>query len=175
MGKVRKTKAHLHYDYNKDRKKTRKKSKGGPVIKCKEIKAAWDDTKSVKRNLRDMGLSADPNKTVKLPKSKIAKMGTLNVEMEVDLHKTPTKSLVVDELEAQANIPGKKKMSMSDEDANFCVYMMDKHGENYVAMARDDRNYYQETPKQIQRKINRFKSIPKMYEIYAESKKGEQS
>ena len=30
-------------------------------------------------------------------------------------------------------------------------------------MARDRRNYYQETPKQIQKKINKFKSIPKLF------------
>ena len=42
-------------------------------------------------------------------------------------------------------------------------------------MARDERNYYQETPKQIQRKINRFKSIPEMYKIYAEARQGESS
>lgn len=41
------------------------------------------------------------------------------------------------------------------------------------AMARDERNYYQETPKQIQRKINRFKSIPEMYNVYADAKQGE--
>ncbi|XP_005089624.1 nucleolar protein 16 [Aplysia californica] len=171
MGKVKKQKKHLKFDYNRDRKKNWKKAKGTPTIKCDEIKAAWDETKSVKRNMRDMGLSADPNKTLRLPRVKPLKMGTLDVEMEIDLEKTPTKTFVVDDLEVKSKIAGKKKMTMSDEDAGFCVYMMDKYGDNYVAMARDERNYYQDTPKQIQRKINRFKSIPKMYDVYAESKK----
>lgn len=175
MGKVKKTKAHKSFDYNKDRKKNWKKAKRTPTIKCDEIKKAWDDTKSLKRNMLEMGLSADANKTLKIPKTKIMKSGTLDVQMEIDLEKTPIKKSVVEQLEIQSKIPGKKKMSMSDEDAGFCVFMIDKYGENYVKMTRDDRNYYQETPKQIQRKINRFKSIPEMYEVYLASKKGEPS
>jgi len=30
-------------------------------------------------------------------------------------------------------------------------------------MARDRRNFYQETPKQIQKKIKKFKSVPKLF------------
>lgn len=173
MGKVRKQKRHLKFDYNKDRKKGWKKAKGTPEIKCDEIKAAWDSTKSLKKNLAEMGISADPNKTLKLPKNKF-KMGTLNVEMEVDLEKTPIKQSVMDELELRSQIPGKKKMSMGEDEAMYCVYMMEKYGDNYTAMAKDERNYYQDTPKQIKRKINRLKSIPKMYEMYA-TKKGEKA
>ncbi|KAK3728069.1 hypothetical protein RRG08_022120 [Elysia crispata] len=175
MGKVKKQKRHQKFDYNRDRKKNRKKSKAVPAIKCEEIKKAWDVTKSVKKNLEDMGIAADSNKAIKVPKSKPLKMGTLDVEMEVDLEKTPIKKFVMNDLEERSKIPGKKKMSMSDEDAGFCVYMMDTYGDNYKAMARDERNYYQETPKQIQRKINRFKSIPEMYKIYAEARQGESS
>ena len=34
------------------------------------------------------------------------------------------------------------------------------------AMARDRRNYYQDTPKQIKRKIETFKKIPDLYDAY---------
>uniref|UniRef100_A0A2C9LZA4 Nucleolar protein 16 n=1 Tax=Biomphalaria glabrata TaxID=6526 RepID=A0A2C9LZA4_BIOGL len=170
MGKVRKQKRHLKFNYNKDRKKNWKKAKGMPVIKCKEIKNAWDEGKSLTQNLKEMGISADPNKTLKVPRSKAVKMGMMNVEMEAEITKTPIKNYVMQELEEKSKIPGAKKKSMSDEDAGFCVYLMDKYGEDYKAMSRDERNYYQETPKQIQRKINRFKSIPEMYRVYAEAK-----
>jgi hypothetical protein len=38
------------------------------------------------------------------------------------------------------------------------------------AMARDERNYYQDTPKQIKRKITTFKGIPSQYRAYLQSK-----
>ena len=41
----------------------------------------------------------------------------------------------------------------------------------FQAMARDHRNYYQDTPKQIRRKILTFKGIPEQYNAYLASKK----
>ena len=38
------------------------------------------------------------------------------------------------------------------------------------AMARDEKNYYQDTPKQIARKIRVFRSIPEQYNAYLASK-----
>ncbi|XP_059174758.1 nucleolar protein 16-like [Physella acuta] len=170
MGKVKKQKRHLKFRYDKDRKKNWKKAKGMPTIKCEEIKKAWDETKTLDRNLEEMGISVDPNKTFPVPKSKVTKMGMLDVEMEVDLQKTPVKNFVIQDLEEKSKISGPKKMSMSEEDAGFCIYLMDKYGDNYKGMSRDERNFYQETPKQLQRKINRFKSIPEMYKVYAEAR-----
>ena len=37
-------------------------------------------------------------------------------------------------------------------------------------MARDDKNYYQDTPKQIRKKIMTFKSIPMQYKAYLKAK-----
>ena len=37
-------------------------------------------------------------------------------------------------------------------------------------MARDDQNYYQDTPKQIRKKIMTFKSIPEQYKAYLKEK-----
>ena len=39
------------------------------------------------------------------------------------------------------------------------------------AMARDPKNYYQETWKQIRNKIKKFKNIPEQYGKYLESQK----
>jgi hypothetical protein len=48
--------------------------------------------------------------------------------------------------------------------------MIEKHGENYSAMARDHHNDYQLTAKQLERKVEKFKSIPKAYERYLAEK-----
>ena len=37
-------------------------------------------------------------------------------------------------------------------------------------MAKDDKNYYQDTPKQIRKKIQTFKSIPSQYNAYLKAK-----
>jgi ubiquinone biosynthesis protein COQ9 len=43
------------------------------------------------------------------------------------------------------------------------------------AMARDPKNYYQETWKQIRNKIKKFKNIPEQYSKYLESQKKQSS
>lgn len=39
------------------------------------------------------------------------------------------------------------------------------------AMAKDKKNYYQETPKQIRKKILKFKSIPEHFNHYLDNRK----
>lgn len=48
--------------------------------------------------------------------------------------------------------------------------MMEKHGTNYEAMARDHRNDYQLTARQLERKVEKFQKIPKVYERYLAEK-----
>ena len=43
------------------------------------------------------------------------------------------------------------------------------------AMAKDPKNYYQETWKQIRNKIKKFKNVPEQYGKYLESKKKQNS
>ena len=45
------------------------------------------------------------------------------------------------------------------------------HLKNLQAMAKDPKNYYQDTPKQIRGKIRAFMSIPEQYNEYRNSKK----
>merc|ERR1712129_126989 len=45
-------------------------------------------------------------------------------------------------------------------------YMMDAHGEDWAAMARDPRNHYQETPAKLCGMVAKFVSIPEHYAVY---------
>ena len=45
---------------------------------------------------------------------------------------------------------------------------MKKYGKDYKAMARDSKNYYQETWKQLRQKVRTFKKIPEQFNKYLE-------
>ena len=44
--------------------------------------------------------------------------------------------------------------------------MMDKHGDDWSAMARDPKNHYQETPAKLRGMVTKFISIPEHYAVY---------
>ena len=48
--------------------------------------------------------------------------------------------------------------------------MIEKHGSNYEAMARDHHNDYQLTARQLERKVEKFRNVPKAYERYLAEK-----
>uniref|UniRef100_A0A0M3HP82 Nucleolar protein 16 n=1 Tax=Ascaris lumbricoides TaxID=6252 RepID=A0A0M3HP82_ASCLU len=54
-------------------------------------------------------------------------------------------------------------------DVEFCTRMIEAHGNDYEAMAKDPTNVHQETAKSIQRKIRIFRESPQ-YETYVRSK-----
>ncbi|EJW84180.1 hypothetical protein WUBG_04911 [Wuchereria bancrofti] len=54
-------------------------------------------------------------------------------------------------------------------DIQFCVHMIEKHGENYEAMEKDQGNIFRDSAKGIARKIRIFKESPQ-YEAYLKKK-----
>ncbi|KAK2173769.1 hypothetical protein NP493_850g01034 [Ridgeia piscesae] len=166
MGKPRKVKK--TFNYNKNRRKEWKKQKKLPKIGCKQMKDAWDERRTVEYNLQNMGLSADPNKTLAMPKP----MDDVDVEAKPwKKLPQPKKLRVAHALEREANAPQPKRFRLSEPDVRYCIYMMEKYGEDYKAMAKDLKNYYQDTPKQIRSKIRTFMSIPEQYNEYKNSTK----
>ncbi|NWZ20768.1 NOP16 protein, partial [Asarcornis scutulata] len=137
------------------------------------IRHAWDATKSVAQNLAEMGLAEDPNKAVP-----IAKRGLLGMEVESngqeERKKIVRKPYVLNEMEYEASLPEKKSNTLSRDLIDYVRYMIQNHGENYKEMARDEKNYYQDTPKQIKRKINVYKNFyPEEYKAFVASLKQE--
>lgn len=89
------------------------------VFNCysKAIKDAWDHKKSSFRNLRDMGLATDPNKTIKIPnfkKEQVIKAKQIvnedsDLEEEVVV-RVPRKGHVVEILEKECKAPRERKL-----------------------------------------------------------------
>ncbi|XP_072257100.1 nucleolar protein 16 [Pyxicephalus adspersus] len=161
MGKVRKTRKNtFNYSVNRKKLRRRAKKKGAPRITCDELRNAWDPMKSVAGNLAEMGLVADPNKA--LP---------IRQPMMIGEQSKVRKPYVVEELKAAASVPSKKTMGISTDMVMYVRHMVENYGEDHKAMARDEQNYYQDTPKQIMRKINLYKRHhPQEYQALIESR-----
>ncbi|KAF6021524.1 NOP16 [Bugula neritina] len=117
--------------------------------------------------MESMGLSFDPNNSVS--------NGQFNKASAKSSHQVPlqNKEAVRKGLEEKAALPEAFNLRLSEPETQYAIYMMEKYGEDYKAMARDKRNYYQDTPKQIQKKIQKFQKIPDLYDAYKVMKEQE--
>ncbi|XP_044078757.1 nucleolar protein 16 [Siniperca chuatsi] len=168
MPKAKKSGKRKRFDYNQDRKKMKKKfiKKYNPRIEDPQIRNAWDDKKSMARNLQEMGLAFDPNRTLPIKnKSLIGKDSGPKAPVNI-----VTKPYVLNKLEEEANRPEKDSKTLSSDLVEYAQYMIREHNDDYKAMARDEKNYYQDTPKQIKRKINEYKRChPQHYDAFINS------
>ncbi|XP_069705010.1 nucleolar protein 16 [Periplaneta americana] len=172
MTKVRKQKRQKKYRYHVNRKKLSSRRRKLPNIGCSQVKNAWELNKTAQQNLKDMGLVYDVNKSLKIPSAKELLKPVLEVTdvSEKQPKRLPRKEHVAKELEIDAKAPRVKKFRLPNNQVQWLTYLMDKYDEDYKAMERDPKNYYQETWRQIRHKINRFKSIPEQYNKYLESR-----
>uniref|UniRef100_A0A915PK18 Nucleolar protein 16 n=1 Tax=Setaria digitata TaxID=48799 RepID=A0A915PK18_9BILA len=65
--------------------------------------------------------------------------------------------------------PRERIYKLLPRDVQFCVHMIEKHGEDYEAMAKDEGNVFRDSVKGIARKIRIFKESPQ-YEAYLKQK-----
>ncbi|XP_067131400.1 nucleolar protein 16 [Centruroides vittatus] len=176
MGKARgvSRRRRKKYNYNVNKKRLHKKLLKLPDIECSQIRRAWDNKKSILNNMQEMGLSADPNKTLKVPSAKelLEPMELDNVKKQKKRTTKPPKLFVAKELENEAKMPQPNKFRLPNEIVKYCIYMLEKYGEDYKAMARDPKNYQQDTPAQIRRKIQKFQSIPEQWNKYLRKNEG---
>nr|CAH0098504.1 unnamed protein product [Daphnia galeata] len=144
----KKSRGRKKYRYHVDKKKIAKKARKLPNITCPAIKNSWRSNLSASQNLKVMGLVYDSNKSLPVS-SKTPRAPEMS---------EPT--AVVTELEQESNAPRTGTMRMPKEKVKWIEYLLEKHGEDYEAMARDNKNVYQETAAQIRQKIKQFKKRP---------------
>ncbi|VDP91236.1 unnamed protein product [Echinostoma caproni] len=152
------------YSYSRNLKKRRQKEKARIKIKNPIIDSAWKHGQSMKANFTRLGIAYDPNEVLKISSRAFFKGELTKIPR---IHKQTT---VVEALEEAAKRSKKKPMYFSDDDGLFCVYNIETHGDNYVEMAKDSKNAYQLTPKQLKRLIEKFKKTP-FYTQYTEQKR----
>ncbi|XP_068600789.1 nucleolar protein 16 isoform X1 [Brachionichthys hirsutus] len=129
MPKAKQSAKRKRFDYNQDRKKLKKKfnKKSNPRIENAQIRNAWDDRKSVSRNLQDMGLAFDPNRS--LP---IKKQGLLVAERKAGAPVSiVTKPYVLNQMEEEAGRPVKSSKTLSTDLIEYVQHMIREHRENY--------------------------------------------
>ncbi|KOB69434.1 Nucleolar protein 16 [Operophtera brumata] len=176
--KIKKQHRKKTYQHKLNRKRMHLKQKSTGNVKFKVINDAWNHSKSSHRNLKNMGLVNDPNKAIKIPNFKEMKMKQAkkivnddeSEEEEEVQRPPPAKKEIAEILEKEARAPRARKFMLPKSQVELITYLLDKYGQDYKAMERDKKNYYQETWKQLRQKIKTFMGIPKQYGEYLASK-----
>lgn len=137
----------------------------------KHVAEAWDHKKSMTKNLASFGLGANPNKIIPVQTMRQQLMAQLDQKdqdkLKVEEASEVTKPQVLEELEKQSKLKMKSKFRINEDTAQFCIYMLEIYGEeNYKEMAKDKRNFYQDTPAQIKRKILSFMKATEQWNQY---------
>ncbi|XP_037543721.1 nucleolar protein 16 [Nematolebias whitei] len=167
MPKTKQAKNRNKFNYTKDRKKLKRSfiKKSKPRIEDSQIRHAWDDNKSVAKNLQEMGLSFDPNRSVPIQETLLGE----NKDVKAPEH-IVTKPYVLKKLQEEASRPQKDTKTLSSDLIEFVQHMVREHKDDFKAMAQDEKNYYQDTPKQIRRKLREYQRChPQQYEAFMSS------
>lgn len=134
------------------------------------MKNAWEKSKSVETNFTEMGLSYDPNKSIKIPNSKsdikvslLSNTDEWQEEIIPSCEEVSQKAHIAEILEKDAKAPRERRFRLPKSQIEWLTYLMKKYKNNFKAMALDKKNYNQETWKQLRQKIKRFKSIPEQF------------
>merc|ERR1712137_1345940 len=112
------------FNFDKNRKTSAKRTKA-KIKKREQLKAGsaeekvlgkvWDNRRSFKQNFASIGLSVDPNKAVKIGKTRIMTDG------EEVQKKSKRQEKVIKELETVAANARVKDWTVSQDDIHFCV------------------------------------------------------
>ncbi|KAK3878959.1 hypothetical protein Pcinc_016445 [Petrolisthes cinctipes] len=147
---------------NPRKRQKQERKRLNPLIPCPIARKAWNDRKSVALNFRNIGLVFNLNK-IKPNRYKPR-------DESSDKRKRPVrnKSKALQRYEEAINQANEKegedfKIKISRAEIDFSKAMIAEYGDDYEAMSRDTRNYFQETPNQLQarfKKYYRYKDTP---------------
>ncbi|CAD5232568.1 unnamed protein product [Bursaphelenchus xylophilus] len=178
--RVKKTFTNKKNAAKRQKAKARKKvGQPGPGHVLHEV---WDSKKSVRQNLKAAGLVFNPNEVVPIEKKKkdivvdmvdldaVSSLASLQ-EQKVRSKKAKglAKKIEADAKAATAKQSNRPPPRLRQPELEFCTKMIQKHGVDFEAMARDHENIYQNTAKQIQRKIELFKKSQAYKEVVGEA------
>ncbi|GBP22583.1 Nucleolar protein 16 [Eumeta japonica] len=174
--KIKKQHRKKKYLHKLNRKRMHNNLRNTGKISCKVVQEVWNNKLSTNCNLRNMGLVSDPNKAIKIPNYKqeqIQRAKGIDRELSIEDAKpkyVPRKKHVVEELEKEAKAPRERRFMLPKSQVEYITYLLDKYGHDYKAMAKDKKNYYQDTWKQLRAKIKTFMGIPAQYSEYLKSR-----
>merc|ERR1711970_98066 len=181
MPGLKKLKKGKKFNYGRNRSRVRKQqektSKFNVALKvdCQAMKEVWDTRVSLKENMTNMGVAFDANSVVPKisSKQKMVKEMKKKKGLEVDDNEEDgvrRKTEVISRLEDEAKFEAKQTFRFTPTQVQLITYMMDKHGEDWSAMARDPKNHYQETAAKLKGMVNKFVSIPEHYVVYCKER-----
>uniref|UniRef100_A0A5S6QPR4 Nucleolar protein 16 n=1 Tax=Trichuris muris TaxID=70415 RepID=A0A5S6QPR4_TRIMR len=158
------------FRYRKNTLKARyKRTKRARSTMCSELNAFWNHARSVQKNMTSAGLVYDVNKhfgslstTESLKRNSFGEVACKSKES--------TKTPVVEALEKAASVRPPKRLRLSKGELTFIVSMIEKHGSDYIAMARDSQNIFQLTPSKLRHRVEQFKQITIQYNAYLKAK-----
>lgn len=200
MVRTLKTRRQKKYRYDTNRKNLKKKLKSTGKIKwyehfnvwnifdificllfCSaEIKKSMDHRQTLTSNISEMGLVFDVNKSLGLPNHKSDRLKMMKIvngfleedqsESDAEQEKSFPKHHVVDELEKNSKELRESKFRLPKGQIKLISYYIDKFGLDYKKMAKDVKNYDQETWRQLRAKCRKFMSIPEHFSKYLEER-----
>merc|ERR1712142_1257236 len=178
MTKLQKQRKKKKYNYGRNRSRVRKQqertTKFNVKVDCKAMKDVWDHRISVKENMASMGVVLNAKEVMPASGTKkktVDKFKVLNNKpLQEKTRPSVIKPEVIQQLEAEANVKAKQNFRFTPTQVQPITYMMDKHGMDFKAMARDPKNHYQETPAKLKGMVTKFISIPEHYALYCKER-----
>lgn len=124
-----------------------------------------------------MGIVYDVNKAMPVPnyksertKKKKVDHGFVEEDQSDEEAGAFPKQEVAEELEKKAKALRESKVRLPKGIIKFVTYLIDKYGLDYKKMAKDSKNYDQETWRQLRAKCRKFMSIPEHFSKYLEER-----